>query len=69
MCHSFHFTIVTIGFDSTTYSVREDAGGIVVSVSLMNGTVSQDVTVTLSIATDGTATGEANKIYVHLPHR
>jgi len=49
--------------------VREDAGGIVVSVSLMNGTVSQDVTVTLSIATDGTATGEANKIYVHLPHR
>ena len=39
--------------------MREDAGSISVSVSVMSGTVSQDVTVTLSMATDGTATGAA----------
>ena len=51
--------LVTLGFNSTSYSVREDAGSISVSVSVMSGTVSQDVTVTLSVATDGTATGAA----------
>ena len=60
--------IVIIGFDSTAYSVREDAGSVSVSVSVMNGTVSQDVIVTLSMATGGTATGEVNKVYIHLPN-
>ena len=48
---------VTIGFNQTTYSVREDAGSVAVSVSVMSGTISQDVIITLSTAPGGSATG------------
>ena len=46
-----------IGFNQTTYSVREDAGNVTVSVSVMNGTISEDVIITLSTAPGGSATG------------
>ena len=48
---------VTIGFDQTIYSMRENAGSVTVSVSVMNGTISQDVIITLSTAPGGSATG------------
>ena len=57
MCHSFSSVSVTIGFNQTTYSVREDAGSVTVSVSVISGTISQDVIITLSTAPGGTATG------------
>ena len=56
--------LVVIGFNQTTYSVSEDAGSVTVSVSVMSGTISQDVIITLSTAPGGSATG----IYVDLPH-
>ena len=40
-----------------TYSVREGAGSVTVSVSVISGTISQDVIITLSTAPGGTATG------------
>ena len=49
--------LVVIGFNQRTYSVREDAGSVAVSVSVMNGTISQDVIITLSTAPGGSATG------------
>ena len=55
MYHSF--SPVTIGFNQTTYSVREDAGSVTVSVSVMSGTISEDVIITLSTAPGGSATG------------
>ena len=58
------FVLVVIGFNQRTYSVREDAGSVAVSVSVMNGTISQDVIITLSTTPGGSATG----IYVDLPH-
>ena len=51
------FVLAVIGFNQTAYSVREDAGSVTVSVSVMNGTISQDVIITLSTAPGGTATG------------
>ena len=51
------FVLVVIGFNQTTYSVREDAGSVAVSVSVMNGTILQDVIITLSTALGGSATG------------
>ena len=51
------FVLVVIGFNQRTYSVREDAGSVAVSVSVMNGTISQDVIITLSTAPGGSATG------------
>ena len=51
------FVLVVIGFNQTTYSVREDAGSVTVSVFVMNGTISQDVIITLSTEPGGTATG------------
>ena len=51
------FLLVVIGFNQTTYSVREDAGSVTVNVSVMNGTISQDVIITLSTAPGGSATG------------
>ena len=56
--------LVIIGFNQTAYSVREDAGSVSVSVSVMSGTISGDTIVTLSTAPGGSATG----IYVDLPH-
>ena len=50
--------MVTIGFDSLTYSVVEDAGSVHVTVSIMNGTLARNVVVTLSAVSGGTATGK-----------
>ena len=58
------FLLVVIGFNQTTYSVREDAGSVTVSVSVMNGTISEDVIITLSTPPGGSATG----IYVETYH-
>ena len=51
----FSISVVTIGFNGT-YSVREDAGGISIVVSLMNS-LAKDVVVTLSTL-DDTARGK-----------
>ena len=51
------FVLVVIGFNQTTYSVREDAGSVTVSVSVMSGTISEDVIITLSTTPGGSATG------------
>ena len=53
--------VVTIGFNSVTYSVLEDAGSVNITVSIMNGTLARNVVVTLSTVSDGTATGKFNK--------
>ena len=51
------FSPVTFGFNQTAYSVREDAGSVTVSVSVISGTISQDVIITLSTVPGGSATG------------
>ena len=51
------FVLVVIGFNQATYTVREDAGSVTVSVSVMSGTISQDVIITLSTVPGGIATG------------
>lgn len=49
-----------IGFKQTAYSVREDAGSVTVSVSVMSGAPVGDVVVTLTSTVAGdTATGWA----------
>ena len=53
----YSFSPVTIGFNQTTYSVREDAGSVTVSVAVISGTISEDVIITLSTAPGGSATG------------
>ena len=40
--------VVLIGFNRTTYSVREDAGGVNVTLSVLDGTLDRDVIVTLT---------------------
>ena len=49
-------SVVTIGF-SGTYSVREDAGSITITVLVLMNSLARDVSVTLSTS-DGTAMGE-----------
>ena len=63
MCPIIYFlsAVVTIGFNSVTYSVVEDAGSVHVTVSIMNGTLARNVVVTLSTVSGGTATGKFNK--------
>ena len=51
------FVLVVIGFNQRTYFVSEDAGSVTVSVSVMSGTISQDVIITLSTVPGGSATG------------
>ena len=53
----YHLVLVTVGFNQTTYSVREDAGSVTVSVSVISGTVTADEIITLSTAASGTAKG------------
>ena len=48
--------MVTIGFNGT-YSVREDAGSITITVLVLMNSLARDVSVTLSTS-DGTAIGE-----------
>ena len=49
--------VVTIGFNIVAYSVLEDVGSVHVTVSILNGTLTRNVVVTLSTVSDGTATG------------
>ena len=51
------FVLVVIGLNQRTYFVSEDAGSVAVSVSVMSGTISQDVIITLSTVPGGSATG------------
>ena len=44
----FTSSVVTIGFTKAAYFVSEDAGSVSVRVSVQNGNLDQDVTVTLS---------------------
>ena len=57
----FLSAVVTIGFNSVTYSVVEDAGSVHITVSIMNGTLARNVVVTLSTVSGGTATGKFNE--------
>ena len=45
---SFPVSVVTIGFNPATYSVREDAGSISVTLSVQDGIQDRDVLVTLT---------------------
>ena len=40
--------MVTIGFSPAAYSVREDAGGVSVNLSVQDGTLDRDVLVTMT---------------------
>ena len=54
----FPSSVITIGFNPTTYSGNESCGGVNVIVNILNGTLARDVQVFLMTAlTDGTATG------------
>ena len=54
----FSSAVVTIGFNAVAYSVLEDAGSVIVAVSILNGTLARNVLVTLSTVPGGTAAGE-----------
>ena len=45
---SFPVSVVTIGLNPATYSVREGAGNVSVTLSVLAGTLGQDVTVILT---------------------
>ena len=49
-------TDITIGFEQTTYSVREDDGSIEVCTIIRTGNLQTSVTVTMATV-DGTAVG------------
>ena len=53
----FSSAVVTIGFNTVSYSVLEDAGSVNITVSILNGTLARNVVVTLSTESGGTATG------------
>ena len=51
-------SVITIGFNPTTYTVTESAGSVNVTVNILNGTLARDVRVLLMTSlTDSTATG------------
>ena len=45
---SFPASVVTIGLSPATYSIREDAGNVSVTLSAQAGTLDRDVIVTLT---------------------
>ena len=45
---SFPVSAVTIGLNPATYSVREDAGNVNVTLSMLAGALDRDVIVTLT---------------------
>jgi len=50
--------VVTFGLNPVNYSVAEDAGGVNVTLSLLNGTLTRGLSVVLVTSlNDGTATG------------
>ena len=61
LLHKFFYcssAVISIGFNTVTYSVLEDAGSVNVTVSILDGTLARNVEVTLSTVSGGTATGE-----------
>ena len=44
-------TEVTIGFNSTTYTVRESDGSVLLQISLKNGIFDEDASVTVRLNT------------------
>ena len=50
--------MVTVGFNRTAYYVSEDAGSVIVTVSMENGTLGRDVIVIVSTV-NGTALCES----------
>ena len=59
----------TIGFNSTTYSASEGAGGANLTVSVLNGALASDTTVYVGVTTlltGGTATGIYIYIYIYI---
>ena len=50
----FTTSVITVGFNKTTYSVSEDVGNVSITLSLQIGALDQDVAVTLSTV-NGTA--------------
>ena len=64
MCQSDFFAsaVVTIGFNTVTYTVLEDADSVNVTVSILNGTLARNVLITLSPLSGGTATGKFKKL-------
>ena len=53
----FLVSVITIGFNPATYSVRESAGDVSVTLSVLAGTLGRDVTVILT-TTNSTAMRE-----------
>ena len=54
----FLYSVITIGFNASTYTVAESGGSVNVTVNILNGTLDRDVCVLLMTAlTNGTATG------------
>ena len=49
-------SVVTIGFDATSYTITESTSSVSVSVSMQDGSLARDVVVTVETM-DGTATG------------
>ena len=56
-CTHFRPTVARIGFVDTSYTATERDGVVVVSVALLDGSLTDDVVVRLETA-DGSATGE-----------
>ena len=51
-------SVITIGFNPTTYTFTESIGNVNVTVNILNGTLARDVQVLLMTSlTDSTATG------------
>ena len=50
--------MIIVGFNPATYTPKESAGSVNVTVNVLNGTLARDVHILLMTAlTDGTATG------------
>ena len=58
--------MVTIGFNPATYSVREDAGSVSVTLSVQDETLDRDVIVTMTTM-NGTAMRESQKELIIIP--
>ena len=58
---SFLVSVITIGLNSAAYSVREGTGNVSVTLSVLAGTLGQDVTVILT-TTNSTAMRECRTI-------
>ena len=57
---SFPLSVITIGLNPVTYSVREDEGNVIVTLSVLAGTLGRDVTAILTTM-NSTAMRECRK--------